>query len=99
MLPQLMGYKALLDRADGEIVRTRKDLASALAEVQRLTDIIIHLKREGMTLDPAQSDDAWPGGRYTMDQILDEKGPSFNDREASLADKELQAELKEALGS
>jgi hypothetical protein len=99
MFAKLMGYKALLDRADGEIVRTRNDLAKASAEVRRLTDIIIHLKREGMTLDPTHSDDRWAGGRYSFDEIEAEGQPTFSERETSLADKELQAELEEALGS
>ena len=100
MLAKLMGWRALLDRADTEVASLRKERDLERAEVKRLTDVIVHLKHEGMVLDPVQSDERWPGGKYSIDEIERQgDGSSFEQREAELADKELQAELDEVLKS
>ena len=95
MFAKLMGWTALLERADAERERVYVDLREVKKEVRRLTDIIVHLKQDGMVIDPGHGEEVWPEGKYIMDEgFKDEDTQTFDEREASLADAELEAELR-----
>jgi len=97
MFAKLTGWTALIERVDAERDRAIADLVEARTEIRHLTDAIIHMKEERMVLDPVQSDDKWPGGRYSFSDVEDEGQPPFTERETQLAEVELQQELRDVL--
>lgn len=46
----------------------KEEYKEAKAEIRRLTDVIIHMRKEGFTLGPEHEDERWPGGSYSMEE-------------------------------
>jgi hypothetical protein len=59
----------------------QKHLAEERAEVKRLTNVIINMRRdEGYTLEPQHMDERWDGGKYVMEEEMDKVGqPTTSD--------------------
>ena len=75
---------------------TLKDLRDAIAEIRRLTDIIVNMRQQKFTLSPEHTDERWPEGRYVMgdyEQEIAERTPT----RAPTPQEEMSAEVEAAL--
>ena len=82
-----------------DLAQVRADLRAECLEVRRLTNVIIHLKEQGMVLPPGAGDQVW--GKYTQAEYEAPKEgyeePTAEDREVSIEEAEFNAELEAAL--
>lgn len=61
-------------------------VAAKDAEIRRLTDIVVGMKRAGFEPNPTASDPAWEDGKYVMEEQLPSE---FNEQDGAAEDPEL----------
>lgn len=68
------------------------------AEIRRLTDLLVAMKKEGHAVPPGHGDEVWPEGRYVIDDALNlEQAELRAHREKEHDTAELDRELLAAL--
>ena len=80
----------------------REEAVSGRKEIKRLTDVIIHLKDQGMVVPPGFGDPVW--GKYVMGDEAEvedrsHQPPTADEREAAIGDAEFSKELEDALSN
>jgi len=58
---------------DETVADLRARLSMANKEIRRLTTSILQMREQGFSLGPEAFDDRWPGGKYVMDEVENER--------------------------